>query len=259
MPTDLRLREPVLQQSHEQEERGSEYPEREQQVTSQEQQEFQGADDIEAIQVEPAQQVARVSATTGRTRNPWTVQETESLVRGASIFGVGSWTVIKDHLFAGSQRTNKDLKDKWRNLLIKRVFALSRDFGWLLNGKPLFDRPLRDLFPEAVQQESELELTQAPLQPTPVVQRVPLTIRHLANAANVTEGLVQVFVTVLHRRARYASHLERGVLQEVRTAERISEPTWRRLLQVFRDRGLIVPADDSSFRVKDLGDSFNDN
>jgi len=56
------------------------------------------------------------------------------------------------------------------------------------------------------------------VQPTPVVQRVPLTIRHLANAANVTEALVRALVTV-------ANHLERDVLQELHTAERISEPT----------------------------------
>jgi len=259
VPTDLKLRGQVGERNCEQEERGSEEPRRGEPVTSEGQQEFGEANDQEEIPAEPARQVARVSGTTGRTRNPWTTQETENLVRGTSIFGAGSWTMIKDHLFAESQRTNRDLKDKWRNLLIKGVLTQSSDFGWLLNGQPLFDRPLRDLFPEAVQQESEPELTEAPLQPTPVVQRAPLTIRHLANAANVTEDLVRVFLTVLHRRARYASHFKRDVLQEVRTAERINKPTWRRFLQAFRDRCLIVPVDDSSFSAEDLGDLFNDN
>jgi len=86
----LRSGEQVKQQSREQEERGPAEPEREEQIIYQGQQEFGEADDVETIQAEPAQRVAHVSATTGRTRNPWTIKETENLVRGDSIYRAGS-------------------------------------------------------------------------------------------------------------------------------------------------------------------------
>jgi len=91
------------------------------------------------------------------------------------------------------------------------------------------DFPLRDFFPEALQEDDELELAQASLQPTPAMQSVPLTLRHLKNAANVTEDLVRAFATILHKQSRYANPLERDIFQEMHTAKRINELTCRRL------------------------------
>jgi len=54
--------------------------------------------------------------TKGRAKR-WTSEETDCLAHGVAIYGVGSWLKIKNHFHGELQdRTNVDLKDRWRNV-----------------------------------------------------------------------------------------------------------------------------------------------
>lgn len=66
-----------------------------------------------------------VDGTGKRTRIPWTVQEEAALVKAVSVHGEGQWALIlahADYAHILTQRSNVDLKDKWRSLSrIKRA------------------------------------------------------------------------------------------------------------------------------------------
>ena len=58
-----------------------------------------------------------------KVHNPWSVEETEALVRGVEACGGGRWAEIKKlNLPELEGRSAVDLKDKWRNLA--RLVAL---------------------------------------------------------------------------------------------------------------------------------------
>eukprot|EP00516_Mucochytrium_quahogii_P002130 CAMPEP_0203750754 /NCGR_PEP_ID=MMETSP0098-20131031/4938_1 /ASSEMBLY_ACC=CAM_ASM_000208 /TAXON_ID=96639 /ORGANISM=" , Strain NY0313808BC1" /LENGTH=374 /DNA_ID=CAMNT_0050640185 /DNA_START=185 /DNA_END=1306 /DNA_ORIENTATION=+ len=54
---------------------------------------------------------------------PWTETETDALIEGVRLCGVGKWSdILKEfaEVFAANQRTNVNLKDKWRNIQLKK-------------------------------------------------------------------------------------------------------------------------------------------
>nr|VDD63131.1 unnamed protein product [Brassica oleracea] len=56
----------------------------------------------------------------------WTLSEVTQLVEGVAKYGAGKWSEIKNLSFSShSYRTPVDLKDKWRNLLLRTNFAQS--------------------------------------------------------------------------------------------------------------------------------------
>ncbi|CAF2212275.1 hypothetical protein BRARA_H00094 [Brassica rapa] len=55
-------------------------------------------------------------------RRKWSAEEEEALLAGICKYGPGKWSyIINDPEFRAqlSNRTNIDLKDKWRNMTIK--------------------------------------------------------------------------------------------------------------------------------------------
>ena len=70
-------------------------------------------------------------------KRPWTVSETNDLVNGVNKYGLGRWAlIVKDGNYHFNERTNKDLKDKWRTItksksrsqIQKRKFILLDQF-----------------------------------------------------------------------------------------------------------------------------------
>ncbi len=61
----------------------------------------------------------------------WTVDEEELLYQGVLQYGEGTWSVIRDKWFCGRERSNVDIKDKWRNMKRKapRMNVLQKKFG----------------------------------------------------------------------------------------------------------------------------------
>ena len=57
----------------------------------------------------------RVNPTSPRS-TVWSHAETENLLKGVKMFGVGKWSIILNHFEFASHRTKVSLKDKWRNL-----------------------------------------------------------------------------------------------------------------------------------------------
>nr|XP_043616759.1 telomere repeat-binding factor 4-like [Erigeron canadensis]XP_043616760.1 telomere repeat-binding factor 4-like [Erigeron canadensis] len=61
-----------------------------------------------------------------RQKHRWTMEEEEALIAGVEKYGQGKWkTIVDDPQFAScfSDRSNVDLKDKWRNLNASSVRA----------------------------------------------------------------------------------------------------------------------------------------
>jgi len=84
---------------------------------------YQGENDDNSEATLPfdAEDIVR-SAGTKKTRkraNPWTKQETQILVEGVQLHGLGKWSIILEQFrehFEPTGRTPLALKDKWRNL-----------------------------------------------------------------------------------------------------------------------------------------------
>jgi len=55
-----------------------------------------------------------------RARSQYTPEETDAIMKGIKVFGWGSWATIKNSYSVLSNRTNIDIKDKARNLKLKR-------------------------------------------------------------------------------------------------------------------------------------------
>lgn len=61
-------------------------------------------------------------------KRPWSALEEELVFKGAREHGVGNWALI--HANYLKDRTNVDIKDKWRNMMKKgRLSELARKFG----------------------------------------------------------------------------------------------------------------------------------
>ncbi|KAJ8022003.1 hypothetical protein HOLleu_39365 [Holothuria leucospilota] len=58
-----------------------------------------------------------LEGTSADIRRPWTKDEVKKLIKGVIRFGVGKWAEIQDHY--EFDRTNVNIKDKWRNLVRK--------------------------------------------------------------------------------------------------------------------------------------------
>lgn len=71
-----------------------------------------------------------ISAALGKKKhNPWSMEETNALIEGVRLLGVGKWAEIKRLPYPGISKTLEtrspvDLKDKWRNL--NRVARMSK-------------------------------------------------------------------------------------------------------------------------------------
>ena len=84
------------------------------------------------------------SAALGKKKhNPWSVEETNALIEGVRLLGVGKWAEIKRLPYPGISKTLEtrspvDLKDKWRNL--NRVARISKS-----NFKSRFHRAIGEM------------------------------------------------------------------------------------------------------------------
>lgn len=58
-----------------------------------------------------------------RVRTPWLDYEIQNLIMGVYNFGAGKWAIIHTHMAFQKNRTYIDLKDKWRNLIDRRLCA----------------------------------------------------------------------------------------------------------------------------------------
>lgn len=76
-----------------------------------------------------------------KQHNPWTIEETQMLIKGVQICGEGHWADIKRLDFSELvHRSPVDLKDKWRNLLRLAQFSQnSRNRKVNLSSKTSFD------------------------------------------------------------------------------------------------------------------------
>ncbi|KAH7565518.1 hypothetical protein JRO89_XS09G0222100 [Xanthoceras sorbifolium] len=66
----------------------------------------------------------------GNQKQKWTAEEEEALLAGVAKHGPGKWkNILKDPEFAPflTQRSNIDLKDKWRNLSVSTAQQGSKD------------------------------------------------------------------------------------------------------------------------------------
>ncbi|KAJ9179363.1 hypothetical protein P3X46_011160 [Hevea brasiliensis] len=66
----------------------------------------------------------------GHQKQKWTAEEEEALLNGVAKHGPGKWkNILKDPDFAPflTQRSNIDLKDKWRNLSVSNAAQGSKD------------------------------------------------------------------------------------------------------------------------------------
>ncbi|KAH9665036.1 telomere repeat-binding factor 4 [Citrus sinensis] len=66
----------------------------------------------------------------GNQKQKWTAEEEEALLAGVAKHGPGKWkNILRDPQFAPSltQRSNIDLKDKWRNLSVSNAQQGSKD------------------------------------------------------------------------------------------------------------------------------------
>ena len=60
-------------------------------------------------------------------RKPWSKEEDSFIILGVSEFGNGSWARIKKSFSCFSNRTNVNIKDRWRTMLDKQIVELSSD------------------------------------------------------------------------------------------------------------------------------------
>ena len=65
--------------------------------------------------------LSRKENTSKHVRLPFTKTEEAALRKGVELHGTGSWAVILGSGHFATQRTNIDLKDKWRNLMARTV------------------------------------------------------------------------------------------------------------------------------------------
>lgn len=56
-----------------------------------------------------------------RTRRLWTPEEEAKLIKGVNTYGKGNWALIRRKMHL-TERTNVELKDKWRNICKKLVY-----------------------------------------------------------------------------------------------------------------------------------------
>ena len=63
-----------------------------------------------------------------RTPAKWLPEEVESLTAGVGKHGVGNWKRIKKEYFDGTDRTNVDIKDKFRQLKKSGLFDANHDY-----------------------------------------------------------------------------------------------------------------------------------
>lgn len=56
-----------------------------------------------------------------RTRRLWTPEEEAKLIKGVNTYGRGNWALIRKKMHL-NERTNVELKDKWRNISKKLVY-----------------------------------------------------------------------------------------------------------------------------------------
>jgi len=54
-------------------------------------------------------------------RAPWSISEEENLEKGIAIYGVGNWAQILGSYKFNEKRNGNSLKDKWRNMVKKRM------------------------------------------------------------------------------------------------------------------------------------------
>ncbi|KDP40741.1 hypothetical protein JCGZ_24740 [Jatropha curcas] len=76
----------------------------------------------------------------GNQKQKWTAEEEEALLNGVAKHGPGKWkNILKDPDFAPflTQRSNIDLKDKWRNLSVSNATQGSKDKSRLPKVKTL--------------------------------------------------------------------------------------------------------------------------
>ena len=56
-----------------------------------------------------------------RTRRMWTPEEESKLIKGVNTYGRGNWVLIRKKMHL-TERTNVELKDKWRNIS-KKIYS----------------------------------------------------------------------------------------------------------------------------------------
>ena len=78
---------------------------------------------IQLCTIKPAAMaiLSRKENTSKHVRLPFTKTEEAALRKGVELHGTGSWAVILGSGHLATQRTNIDLKDKWRNLMARTV------------------------------------------------------------------------------------------------------------------------------------------
>ncbi|XP_013420132.1 telomeric repeat-binding factor 2 [Lingula anatina] len=69
--------------------------------------------------------VSVTSTSSIRLKQPWMAAEVQSLIKGVEQFGIGQWAVIREK-FDLQSRTNVQLKDKWRNLILNNEVDISQ-------------------------------------------------------------------------------------------------------------------------------------
>ena len=84
---------------------------------------FAVSSQIQLCTIKPAAMaiLSRKENTSKHVRLPFTKTEEAALRKGVELHGTGSWAVILGSGHFATQRTNIDLKDKWRNLNKKRL------------------------------------------------------------------------------------------------------------------------------------------